>query len=159
MTQDPNGAAPGSYVAVHLADVPADVAMRLVQRVQAASQVPSLLTAAGSCWQRITVFAISHMHTYAHSCRPFNIPYFGMICTCVMQRNWHVPHIVCMRVVGCMTACYTVQTCMPFFAGIHAGLLAYHLKSTMQHLVSNKSPQPRSRVTNLLIVWQHEGPA
>ncbi|DBA66726.1 TPA: hypothetical protein ACH3X2_001875 [Trebouxia sp. C0005] len=38
VSRDPNGAAPGSYVAVHLADVPADVATRLVQRVQAASQ-------------------------------------------------------------------------------------------------------------------------
>ncbi len=52
-----NGAAPGSYVAVHLADVPADVAMRLVQRVQAASQVPSLLTPVDSFWRRITMFA------------------------------------------------------------------------------------------------------
>lgn len=36
--QDPQGVCPGSYVAVHLADVPAAVVLKLQQRVEASSQ-------------------------------------------------------------------------------------------------------------------------
>ena len=70
VSRDPNGAAPGSYVAVHLADVPADVALRLVQRVQAASQVLSLLIAFESFWQRITN---RHMQTHVDYEHPIQL--------------------------------------------------------------------------------------
>ncbi len=40
--QDPQGASPGSYVVVHLADVPAPAVAKLQQRVEASAQVPPL---------------------------------------------------------------------------------------------------------------------
>ena len=73
VTRDPEGAAPGSYVAVHLADVPADVALRLVQQVQAASQVTILLTAVDSFWRRITIFADRHMQTHVDYEHPIQL--------------------------------------------------------------------------------------
>lgn len=57
VAQDPSGASPGTYVAVHLADVPAAVAMKLVQRVEASSQV--------SPWSRCTAMpCLLCMHAY-----------------------------------------------------------------------------------------------
>ena len=64
-----------------------------------------------------------------------------------------------MLVNGCMIAWHTAQTCMPFLAGIQAGLFAYCLKSTMQHLVSSKDSQSRSLQISLLFGGQSEGPA
>ncbi len=149
VTRDPEGAAPGSYVAVHLADVPADVAMRLVQRVQAASQVPSLLTAIDSCWRRVTMSANRHMQTHVDYEHPIQLHDLHL---CVMAS---VPCSLCcvscchasnsMLVIGCMTAWHTAQTCMPLLAGIQAGLRAYYMKSTMQRLLNLPRVDHRSQ--------------
>ena len=65
-----------------------------------------------------------------------------------------------MLVIGCVTAWHTAQTCMLFLARIQAGLLAYCLKSTTQHLESSKDSQSRSQTTkSLLFGGQNEGPA
>ena len=41
---DPHGVSPGTYVAVHLAQMPADVAVKLLHRVQSFSQVSIILS-------------------------------------------------------------------------------------------------------------------
>ena len=42
--KDTNGVPPGTFVAVHLADVPAAAALKLMERVHASSQVVALFT-------------------------------------------------------------------------------------------------------------------